>query len=83
MKLLHPVNDRKIVGFSETERNEAKRAICCNVVLSMAQVRFFTDRFYNLKSEGFPIVGRLEGQPLFVDDILQDFCKLLGLRSIL
>jgi len=43
MKLLHPVNDRKFVGFSEAERLEAKLAIYSNVVDSMVQVRCIAD----------------------------------------
>ena len=38
MKLLHPVNNRKVVGFSETERFEAKNAIYKNVIDSIMQV---------------------------------------------
>lgn len=42
MKLLHPVNDRKNVGFSKTEILEAKLAIDNNVVASMVQVRIYS-----------------------------------------
>ena len=43
MKLLHPVNNRKVVGFSETERLEAKNAIYKNVIDSIVQVLQFFD----------------------------------------
>ena len=42
MKLLHPVNNRKVVGFSETERLEAKNAIYKNVIDSIVQVLQFS-----------------------------------------
>ena len=46
MKLLHPVNNRKSVGFSEMERLEAKLAISNNVAVSMVQVRFMQASYF-------------------------------------
>ena len=38
MKLLHAVNDREEIGFSEEERSEARLAIYDNIVDSMARI---------------------------------------------
>lgn len=38
MKLLHPVNEREEVGFSDEERAESRRAIYANIVDSMENI---------------------------------------------
>ena len=46
MKLLHPVNDRDVAGFSDAEKGEAKLAIYANILDSMvALLEAMTGRF--------------------------------------
>ena len=45
MKLLHPVNDRSSVGFSEEEKAEAKLAIYANILDSIVALLEAVDTF--------------------------------------
>jgi hypothetical protein len=38
MKLLHPVNNRQLAGFSQQEKEEARSAIYANIIDSMVNL---------------------------------------------